>query len=558
MDVPINGRWSSFGRGLNGELEIVRKRFSVSHLPYQLSQLAPVFPITLQRKHSTARIPLHHCKMTGWLSHSGCELLVIYQVDRNPEVPCFWVENVPWNATNCYVSKSSVCKISPPKRPNLMFRVLHCFWFNEGFFLRQTKGTAWAWDESSERMVERHWNTDTKSDGSELRGPKEAVFRQRFGCCRFRVPADCGPPIRALSALSLFNQTLNNDSKSGVALFHMGKRRAHSSRLQPESKRELMPVAEKDTAGDGLAREFRRYCYPAPHPATAWQQLARSSPTSCIFQKLQQRVEKMRRQEIVVQWSRSAGSVTPRSALDQYRQYRPASNRYPSATTVQPGQTQQISIVPFRGFHSRLYLTSSCFNYPYLRYWTTCRHLQSQTRSLSFSSIAFQHYRIPAASIPPTPESPTDPFCVFPPLSSCRRTNLFHQRHHLALSFSWASFAYGELIVAVPWTWGENHLDSPPACIPDYEHNHHDHDRLVEYLTSTLRNPTKHHRLSGKPLRRLSTLHSLLPTAVYSKYSLDAHFSQRDCEYIASFVARNVWNIPDHRNHPLLSSLDVS
>ncbi|KAI3553520.1 hypothetical protein CPAR01_06632 [Colletotrichum paranaense] len=85
-------------------------------------------------------------------------------------------------------------------------------------------------------MVERHWNTDTKSDGSELRGPKEAVFRQRFGCCRFRVPADCGPPIRALSALSLFNQTLNNDSKSGVALFHMGKRRAHSSRLQPESK----------------------------------------------------------------------------------------------------------------------------------------------------------------------------------------------------------------------------------------------------------------------------------------------------------------------------------
>lgn len=91
----------------------------------------------------------------------------------------------------------------------------------------------------------------------------------------------------------------------------------------------------------------------------------------------------------------SAVSVTPRSALDQYRQYRPASNRYPSATTVQPGQTQQISIVlsccfycccccctyltlllrspllaqvPFRGFHSRLYLTSSCFNYPYLRY----------------------------------------------------------------------------------------------------------------------------------------------------------------------------------------------
>lgn len=76
--------------------------------------------------------------------------------------------------------------------------------------------------------------------------------------------------------------------------------------------------------------------------------------------------------------------------------------------------------VPFRGFHSRLYLTSSCFNYPYLRYWTTCRHLQSQARPLSFSSIAFQRYRIPAASIPPTPESPTDPFCVFPPLSRSR------------------------------------------------------------------------------------------------------------------------------------------
>lgn len=126
-------------------------------------------------------------------------------------------------------------------------------------------------DESSERMVERHWNTDTKSDGSELRGPKEAVFRQRFGCCRFRVPADCDPPIHALSALSLFNQTLNNDSKSGVALFHMGKKKNKTStQFQITAREQGSSVSadgrfqsfytnpchydtrgRKDTAGDG-------------------------------------------------------------------------------------------------------------------------------------------------------------------------------------------------------------------------------------------------------------------------------------------------------------------
>ncbi|KAK1633884.1 hypothetical protein BDP81DRAFT_62560 [Colletotrichum phormii] len=143
-----------------------------------------------------------------------------------------------------------------------------------GFLCDRQKGPPGLGDERrEERMVERHLNTDTKSEGSELRGQKEAVFRQRFGCCcraqncglRFMPCQTCLCAIKPSTTTAKVEWLSFTWEKKSTQFQITGREQGSSvsahGRFQSFSHKSLplrdpIPVVGKMPAGDGKIRDI--------------------------------------------------------------------------------------------------------------------------------------------------------------------------------------------------------------------------------------------------------------------------------------------------------------